>query len=348
MLSATRGTEGREEDPQWDAAKRGAKPEVMLFDGSLDPKKYMDWEVGLEEYFDWFHLPESRRVQFAQMKLAGQARIYWPNLLATAERRREPPVATWEEMKSRMRGKFVPACYRPMIIDEWQHLRHGDGSIAEYIARFDDLMIRCNLDEEPVATLARFRAGLRPEYQRELILQEVTTLEKAYRFTTNMELYSSHAQRNPTLWYCTPDTVRTLPPVPALNPLNPQGPPPPQHTDPHHSTPASPTPTTAPSTPSSTHRGSRNTTAGRIRKSCWIFGDSPTDQNGDDGQPPRMNYRGAKSGWNSTKAFIRAITDSELASCLFQMSGMGSFHVPVPVSTASRAPCEGPSRRDTR
>ena len=83
-------------------------------------------------------------------------------------------------------------------------------------------MIRCNLDEEPVATLARFRAGLRPEYQCELILQEVTTLEKAYRFSTNMELYSSHAQRDPTSWYCTSNTVRTLPPAPTPKPLIPQ------------------------------------------------------------------------------------------------------------------------------
>ena len=180
--------------------------------------------MGLEEYFDWFQLPESRRVQFVQMKLAGQAQIYWQNRQATAERRREPPVSTWEEMKSRMRGKFVPAYYQPMIIDEWQHLRQGDGTVADYIARFDDLMIRCNIDKEPVATLARFRAGLSPEYQRELILQEITTLEKAYSFATNMELYSSHAQRTTTAWFSTPETVRSLPPVPATTPPNPQSP----------------------------------------------------------------------------------------------------------------------------
>ena len=63
-------------DTPWDAAKRGAKPEVTAFDGSLDPKKYMDWETGLDEYFDWYQLPEGRRLQFAQMKLTGQARIY--------------------------------------------------------------------------------------------------------------------------------------------------------------------------------------------------------------------------------------------------------------------------------
>ena len=56
------------------------------------------------------------------------------------ERRHEPMITSWAEMKSRLRDKFVPACYRPMIIDEWQHLRHGDGTVADYIARFDELM----------------------------------------------------------------------------------------------------------------------------------------------------------------------------------------------------------------
>ena len=64
------------EEPHWEVAKRGAKSEVYSFDGSLDPKKYMDWEASLDEYFDWYHLPEGRRIQFAQMKLSGQARIY--------------------------------------------------------------------------------------------------------------------------------------------------------------------------------------------------------------------------------------------------------------------------------
>ena len=214
-----RPLEIRAKEPQWDAAKRGAKPEVSVFDGSLDPKKYMDWEVGLEEYFEWFQLPEGRRIQFTQMKLTEQAWIYWRNMQATAERRRETAVTTWAEMKSRLREKFVPACYRPMIIDEWQHLQQGDGTVVDYITRFNDLMIRCNVDEEPVATLARFRAGLRPEYQRELVLHEVSNLEKAYRYTTNMELYSSHAHRTPTTWFAASETTRTMPAAPIGTPL---------------------------------------------------------------------------------------------------------------------------------
>ena len=140
-------------------------------------------------------------------------------------------------MKSRLHDKFVPACYRPMIIDEWQHLRQGEGTVAEYIARFDDLMIRCNLDEEPVATLARFRAGLRPEYQCELVLQEVSTLEKAYRYTINMELFSSYTQRTHPPWIATTEVTRFVQinsavppptPLPRVNQPPVPSPPPPQ------------------------------------------------------------------------------------------------------------------------
>ena len=95
--------EDQKVESQWDATKRGAKLEVTAFDGSLDPKKYMDWEVGLDEYFDWYQLPESRRrIQFAQMKLTGQARIYWRNLQATTERRHDSMIMSWVEMKSRL------------------------------------------------------------------------------------------------------------------------------------------------------------------------------------------------------------------------------------------------------
>ena len=142
------------------------------------------------------------------MKLTGQGRIYWRNLQASTERRHEPMITSWAEMKSRLREKFVPACYRPMILDEWQHLRQEEGTVADYIARFDDLMIRCNVDEEPMATLARFRDGLRPEFQRELVLQEVSTLEKAYRYALNMEMYTTHNQGGYTPWIATAEVTR--------------------------------------------------------------------------------------------------------------------------------------------
>ena len=144
------------------------------------------------------------------MKLTGQARIYWRKLQATTERRHDLMNTSWAEMKSRLWVKFVPACYRTMILDEWQHLLQEEGTVADYIARFDDLMIRCNVDEEPMATLARFRAGRRPEFQRELVLQEVSTLEKAYRYALIMEMYTTHNQGWHTPWITTAEVTRYI------------------------------------------------------------------------------------------------------------------------------------------
>ena len=233
--------------------------------------------MGLDEYYKWFQLPEGRRIQFMQMNMVGQARIYWRNLKATAERRRETALTTWAEMKGRLREKYIPACYRPMIIDEWQHLQQGDGIVVEYIARFDDLMIRCNIDEELVATLARFRDGLRPEYQLELVLHEVTTLEKAYRYTTNMELYSSHAQRAGYTWFSSPEQTQarhailetTTPPHPPPIPSQPisHGP---------------PSPTATPSTPPAAPCHARDLPPIRergLRKSSREFDKSATPPN---------------------------------------------------------------------
>ena len=86
----------------------------------------------------------------------------------------------------------------------------------DYIAKFDDLMIRCNIDEEPMATLARFRAGLRPKFQCKLVLKEVSTLEKAYRYTINMELYATHTQRVHTPWVTTTEVTRLVQSSPVI------------------------------------------------------------------------------------------------------------------------------------
>ena len=108
-----------------------------------------------------------------------------------------------------------------------------------------------------MATLARFRAGLRPEFQRELVLQEVSTLEKAYRYTLNMELYATHSHKSHAPWIATPENTRYAPTVPRnplstlQNPVIPQITPPPSRL-------FLPSPSTIPTIPPST----TTTTAG--------------------------------------------------------------------------------------
>ena len=76
-------------------------------------------------------------------------------------------------MKAKLREKYVPMSYHQRLLDQWQRLNQGNKTVTEYIAKFDELAMRCNLVESESATLSRFRPCLREEIQRELFLREV-------------------------------------------------------------------------------------------------------------------------------------------------------------------------------
>ena len=70
--------------------------------------------------------------------------------------------------------------YNQILLDQWQRLTQGIRSVAEYIAKFDEFVMGCNVDEPEPITLSRFRANLREEIEKELFMREVQDLEQAY------------------------------------------------------------------------------------------------------------------------------------------------------------------------
>ncbi|KAL2513243.1 CCHC-type domain-containing protein [Abeliophyllum distichum] len=68
-------------------------------------------------------------------------------------------------------------------------LRQGSMTTVEYIAKFEEFMLRCNVNKESSVTLSRFRTGFRLELQRELIPHDVNPLEQAYQLVQELEHY---------------------------------------------------------------------------------------------------------------------------------------------------------------
>jgi hypothetical protein len=64
----------------WDELTRHMKVEVADFYGKLNPEAFFDWITSLEDYFDWFSVPEERKVQFVKLKLNGPARAWWSSV----------------------------------------------------------------------------------------------------------------------------------------------------------------------------------------------------------------------------------------------------------------------------
>ncbi|CAL2248283.1 unnamed protein product [Prunus armeniaca] len=179
---------GYEQDPD-ETVMRSVKVDTPNFDGELNPKALLDWLATMDCYFEWHDMSEARRVRFAKIKLVGQARLFWTNVETQLKGAGEEPIIHWGEIKERWKQKYLPLSYQQSLLDEWQTLRQDDMPVAEYIAKFEEFMLRCDIREDRRMTISQFRSGLRPELQRELIPHTMKTLERVFQMVQELEKY---------------------------------------------------------------------------------------------------------------------------------------------------------------
>ncbi|XP_038985543.1 uncharacterized protein LOC120111737 [Phoenix dactylifera] len=176
-------------DPDEDIM-RGIRIEAPTFDGRLDPKVFSDWLHEMDHFFEWYNLSEGKRVRFARMKLLGRAKLFWQDTEQLLARRHQPAITDWVEMKEKLKEKYLPLSYQADLLDRWNNLRQGSRTATDYIAQFDEFMMRSNIAEDERMILSRFRRGLNDELRKELVLREVATLDQAYTFVQNYEQFS--------------------------------------------------------------------------------------------------------------------------------------------------------------
>ena len=154
--------------------------DIPMFKGGDDPKECLNWESHLDSYFGWFDYSEERKLKFAELKLDGSAKTYWKSILKICPYRYEARITTWAEMKNRLRTKYVPVNYKRKLIDTWQRIEQKQRSVRDYINEFQELMIACELEEDQLSIISRFKTGLREDIKIKLELREVSTLDEAY------------------------------------------------------------------------------------------------------------------------------------------------------------------------
>ena len=76
------------------------------------------------------------------------------------------------------------------MLDQWQWLTQGSRPVSEYISKFDEFLSRCYLQEDEQVILFRFRAELKEELQRELLLREISILQHAYQIAQEVEMFT--------------------------------------------------------------------------------------------------------------------------------------------------------------
>ena len=70
---------------------------IVIFDSSCEPKNFIDWESNMNSYFHWYCIDIDICIEYAEMRLGRQAKIFCENEYFAAERR-GLPITTWTEM----------------------------------------------------------------------------------------------------------------------------------------------------------------------------------------------------------------------------------------------------------
>ncbi|KAL5760092.1 hypothetical protein ACOSQ2_018930 [Xanthoceras sorbifolium] len=117
----TRNVQGQPREAQGnvlDEVTKRLKIEVSDFVGKLDPNAFHDWITTLEDYFDWFSVPEDRKVRFVKLKLKGSARVRWSSIEERLRRTRQAPITEWEDMKEKLETKYLHINYEQLIYED--------------------------------------------------------------------------------------------------------------------------------------------------------------------------------------------------------------------------------------
>ena len=98
-------------------------PKIPKFYGGSDPKVFLDWEG-------------------------------WHKVCKNYDQ--GPPAASWMDIKTLMRARFVPPSYRKELIMKLQRLHQGPMSVSEYFKELESQMHRVEIKETNKEKIKRF------------------------------------------------------------------------------------------------------------------------------------------------------------------------------------------------
>ncbi|XP_028118803.1 uncharacterized protein LOC114316338 [Camellia sinensis] len=103
------------------------------FKGGIEPMKAEAWVLGIGKLFEFFPCTEAEKVQLASFTLEDKARRWWM-LTRTIHQG-----LTWDRFLELLYDKYFPQSMRDKKVTEFETLRQGNKTDAEYEAQFAEL-----------------------------------------------------------------------------------------------------------------------------------------------------------------------------------------------------------------
>jgi len=108
---------------------------IPKFYGGCDPKIYLDWEAQVEQMFNENHVKDQTQVDLVVLGFFEYAKTWWHKVCKNCEQ--GPPAASWVDIKTLMRARFVPPSYRKELLLKLQRLHQGPMCVSEYFKELE-------------------------------------------------------------------------------------------------------------------------------------------------------------------------------------------------------------------
>ncbi|XP_058757900.1 uncharacterized protein LOC131631138 [Vicia villosa] len=144
------------------------------FEGTHDPDAAQKWLKSIEKIFRVMGCNEAQKVQFSTHMLDGEAEDWWDNSRQRLEA--AGSAITWTVFRAEFLERYFPEDVRGKKEIEFLELKQGNLTVAEYAARFEELVKYCphyNTDAAMRSKCIKFENGLRPEIKQGIGYQKI-------------------------------------------------------------------------------------------------------------------------------------------------------------------------------
>src|SRR5688572_5229580 len=155
---------------------------LPLYDGTFDPKAYIDWEIKVDNEFDEHDLSEKQKIYIASNVLTEYALLEWKRIC-----RHNKVLESWEDFKFLFRDAFIPEYYANYLLAKLDNLRQGSRTVKEYFHDFKICIMYGGLDECMEDVMCRFMRGLNSEIQTLLLSKSYIHIGQLFCLALNAE-----------------------------------------------------------------------------------------------------------------------------------------------------------------
>ncbi|XP_057545740.1 uncharacterized protein LOC130824737 [Amaranthus tricolor] len=173
--------------------------DVREFDGtSHEPETYVEWEKGVERYFEYMDTHPGQQYKIAKAKLTMLAATWLQGLQRQRQRENRPKIHSWERLRKRLRRKYIPTNYKQQLYTKWSNLRQDPRTVAECMQEGERLTALCEKHEPEERKIGRFLSGLREDLRERIEVMQNLTYEGACNSALTFEKSAKRRVVQPT------------------------------------------------------------------------------------------------------------------------------------------------------